>query len=88
MQYLQTYNLRNMYCVYCLILLCRLGYMIWSDVAHKVIVAAPLNGSGLVVRVNLKMNVTGEVCLCVYFVQWVNSSIINIVIDRFIMYCS
>ena len=42
--------------------------MIWSDVAHKVVVAAPLNGSGLVVLVNLTMNATGEVCLCVYLI--------------------
>ena len=42
--------------------------MIWSDVAHKVIAAARFNGSGLVVLVNSKINVTGEVCLlvCLY----------------------
>ena len=43
--------------------------MIWSDNAHKVIAAARFNGSGLVVLVNSKINVTGEVCLACLLVQ-------------------
>ena len=39
--------------------------MIWSDNAHKVIAAARLNGSGVVVLVNSSINVIGKVtCLC------------------------
>ena len=38
----------------------------WSDVAHKVIAAARLNGSaGLAVLVNSSINVAGKVCLLV-----------------------
>ena len=39
--------------------------MIWSDNTHKVIAAARFNGSGLVVLVNSRINVTGEICLLV-----------------------
>ena len=48
--------------------------MIWSDNAHKVIAAARLNGSGVVVLVNSSINVIGKVsCLCACMnhpVQW------------------
>ena len=52
--------------------------MIWSDNAHKVIAAARFNGSGLVVLVNSKINVTGEVAwFACLFVQTYSNSIRN-----------
>ena len=40
--------------------------MFWSDVSHKVIAAARLDGTGLTILVNSSINVPGNVC---WFVQ-------------------
>ena len=41
--------------------LCRLGYMFWSDVNHNVIVRARLNGTELKILVDSSINVSGNV---------------------------
>ena len=41
--------------------LCRLGYMFWSDVNHNVIVRAQLNGTEVKILVNSSINVSGNV---------------------------
>ena len=40
--------------------LCRLGYMFWSDVNHNVIVRARLNGTELKILVDSSINVSGN----------------------------
>ena len=47
--------------------LCRLGYMFWSDVNHKVIVRAQLNGTDRKVLVQSGLNVSGNVCASAVF---------------------
>ena len=57
--------------------LCRLGYMFWSDVNNKVIVRARLNGTELKTLVHSSINVSGNVCAFAMLWTMMNKSSAN-----------